>query len=124
NSTIVGNQTGASSACGCGSNGGGVNLDFFGSDGAFKSVIIANNTAGSGGSGPDVAGFYYISEGYNLIGKTDGSTGFTDPTDQTGTIATPLDPKMDPAGLQNNGGPTRTIKLQGNSPALDKGISN
>ena len=28
-------------------------------------------------------------------------------------------PKLDPAGLRNNGGPTKTIGLRWNSPALD-----
>lgn len=127
NSTIAGNRTGTGSVCGCGSNGGGVNLDPFGSDGVFNSVIIAGNSVGAGGSGPDVFGCTYISEGYNVVGKTDGSTGspgFTEPTDQTGTIAAPLDAKLDPGGLQANGGPTKTIRLLFGSPALDKGISN
>ena len=30
-----------------------------------------------------------------------------------------IDPKLDPAGLKNNGGPARTIALQRNSPAID-----
>ena len=54
----------------------------------------------------------------------DGSTGFTEPTDQTGTVASPLDPKLDPNGLQNNGGPTQTIALLWGSPAIDKGFFN
>ena len=49
--------------------------------------------------------------------------GFTQPTDQTGTIASPLDPGLDPIGLANNGGPTLTIALLSDSPALDKGSS-
>ena len=32
-----------------------------------------------------------------------------------------VDPLLDPAGLRNNGGPTQTIALQLNSPALDTG---
>ena len=32
---------------------------------------------------------------------------------------THVDPLLDPAGLQDNGGPTQTIKLQPNSPAID-----
>jgi hypothetical protein len=84
-----------------------------------KSTIIASNMAGSG---PDVSGAV-TSAGFNLIGKTDGSTGFTQPTDLTGTIASPLDPKFDPNGLQNNGGPTQTIALLPTSPAIDKATS-
>jgi hypothetical protein len=29
------------------------------------------------------------------------------------------DPKLDPGGLQNNGGPTQTIALLSTSPAID-----
>ncbi len=85
-----------------------------------KSSIIALSTGG--GSNRDVSGIF-ASDGFNLIGKTDGSSGFTAPTDQTGTVAAPLDPKLDPAGLQNNGGPTQTIALLVGSPAIDKGTS-
>jgi hypothetical protein len=79
--------------------------------------IVAENT---GGVSPDAAGTFQ-SNGFNLIGRTDGSTGFTAPTDQTGTVASPLDPKLDPAGLQHNGGPTQTIALLPESPAIDHG---
>jgi hypothetical protein len=58
---------------------------------------------------------------YNLIGKNDNSTGFTAIGDQTGTIATPLNPLLDP--LANNGGPTQTRALRPTSPAIDKGNS-
>jgi predicted outer membrane repeat protein len=82
-----------------------------------KSSIIASNRL------DDVRGGF-TSGGFNLIGKTDNSTGFTQPTDQTGTSASPLDPKLAPAGLQSNGGPTQTIALDPGSPALDKGTSD
>jgi len=86
----------------------------------IRSSIVALNTATS--FGPDVAGSF-TSSGFNLIGKIDGSMGFTAPTDLTGTVASPLDPKLDPNGLQNNGGPTQTIALLSGSPAIDKGTS-
>jgi CSLREA domain-containing protein len=113
NSTIVGNSSFfGDSAGGISSDGQGpVNI---------KNTIVALNT---GAAGRDVYGGF-VSSGFNLIGKTDGSTGFTQATDQVGTIASPLDPKLDPAGLQNNGGPTQTIALQPGSPALDKGTSS
>ncbi len=81
--------------------------------------IIANNFAGTG---PDV-GDYFFSGGYNLIGKSDGSTGFTDGVlhDQVGSIASPINPLLGP--LQDNGGPTPTMALLTNSPALDQGNS-
>src|SRR6185312_14197346 len=99
--------------------GGGISSDSQGPVN-IKNTIVALNT---GQAGRDVYGIF-VSSGFNLIGRTDGSTGFTQPTDQTGTIASPLDPKLDPAGLQNNGGPTQTIALLLGSPAIDKGTSN
>lgn len=36
-------------------------------------------------------------------------------------IGTGTDPKLDPNGLQDNGGPTQTIALQPDSPAIDAG---
>ena len=83
-----------------------------------KNSLIALNT----GSTPDVNG-NFMTAGFNLVSKTDGGTGFTPPSDQTGTIAAPLDPKLDPAGLKNNGGPTQTIALLCGSPAIDKATS-
>ena len=86
-----------------------------------RSTIIAGNYAGKFfGAAPDVIG-PFISKGFNLIGKKDGSTGFTLATDKKGTIASPLDPKLGP--LRNNGGPTQTMTLQTGSPAIDKGTS-
>ena len=76
--------------------------------------------AGSDGSG-DVSGAF-TSGGFNFISIGDYSTGFTAATDQTGTFAAPLDPKLD--GLKDNGGPTWTIALLPGSPAIDKGTSN
>jgi hypothetical protein len=80
------------------------------------------------GSGPDGFG-NFDSSGFNLIGKADDSTGFTGSTDLTGTIASPLDPKLetDSMGkplLKYNGGRTLTIALLCGSPAIDKGTSD
>jgi CSLREA domain-containing protein len=86
----------------------------------IKSSIVAGNF---NGAAPDVSGTF-VSAGFNLIGSVDGGSGFTAATDQTGTIASPLDPKFDPDGLGHNGGPTRTVTLLPGSPALDKGTSN
>lgn len=90
-----------------------------------KSCIIASNYGGmfiNTGPAPDVSGAF-TSHGFNLIGAKDGSTGFTAATDKKGTIASPLNPKLDPKGLRNNGGPTQTIALMTSSPAIDKGTS-
>jgi CSLREA domain-containing protein len=121
NSTITNNE-----APGPTGNGGGI-YNFDPNNGvdapgpfSVKSTIIGLNTAVAG---PDAHG-PFNSAGFNLVGKTDNSTGFTAPTDLTGTIAGPLDPKLDLNGLQDNGGPTLTIALLSNSPAIDKGTAN
>jgi hypothetical protein len=90
----------------------------------MKSSIIALNTSSPDpliDPSPDDVSGPFTSAGFNLIGNEDGSTGFSAPTDQTGTTVSPLDPKLDPAGLQDNGGPTLTIALLFGSPAIDKG---
>src|SRR5207247_9167319 len=65
----------------------------------------------------------FTSAGFNLIGEADGSSGFTNGqnNDQVGFSVSPLDAKLDPAGLKDNGGPTQTIALLPNSRAIDKG---
>lgn len=105
------------------SNGGGNGGGVFTQTGTatVKNTVIAANTAQL--VAPDVSG-NFVSAGFNLIGKTDGSGGFSAPTDQTGTSGAPLNPMLDPAGLQNNGGPTMTRALLPGSPAIDKGTSN
>src|SRR5207237_8613885 len=75
------------------------------------------------GARPDVCGAFK-SQGVNFIGKKDGRTGFTLATDKKGTIASPLNPQLDPKGLRSNGGPTQTDALVKGSPAIDKGTSN
>lgn len=90
-----------------------------GSTVTVKSSIIASNA----GSTPDVSGSF-TSSGFNLVGKTDGGAGFAAPTDQTGTVALPLDPKLDSNGLQNNGGLTETVALLFGSPAINTGTSS
>ena len=78
-------------------------------------TILAGNTATT--SGPDAFGAF-VSEGHNLIGKTDGSTGWIS-SDLTGTIAAPLDAMLAPLGYY--GGPTATMGLFVGSPAIDAG---
>lgn len=58
------------------------------------------------------------SQGYNVSNDT-GAGFLTGSGDQINT-----DPMLDPAGLQNNGGPTETIALQPGSPAIDTGDPN
>ena len=78
-------------------------------------TIVAGNTAAT--SGPDALGTF-ASLGNNLIGETDGSSGWVG-SDLTGTIAQPLNPLLAPLG--NYGGPTQTMALLPGSPAIDAG---
>ena len=78
-------------------------------------TIVAENTATT--SGPDAFGTF-ASQGNNLIGETDGSSGWIG-SDLAGTIAEPLDPLLAP--LSNYGGPNQTMALLPGSPAIDAG---
>jgi hypothetical protein len=68
-----------------------------------RNSIIAGNTCQM--DGYDVFG-HVNSQGFNLIGDTDGSWGWL-ANDQKGTNASPLDPGLDPQGLGNWGGQLR-----------------
>ena len=86
----------------------------------LSTITIRNSLLQSPGYtdlGVNGAGATIVSQGYNL---SDGNGGgfLNGPADQTLANA-----KLDPAGLQNNGGPTQTIALTANSPAIDKGNS-
>ena len=98
-----------------GDGGGILNYDF--SPMQIENSIIAGNTTLSV-TNPDVNGVF-SSQGYNLIGKTNGSTGWGGTGDQLGSIAAPINPKLGP--LQDNGGPTFTMALLPGSPAIDQG---
>ena len=82
----------------------------------LRNTIVAGNTADS----PvfDVSGVF-TSSGFNLVGRTDGSTGFNASTDQSGTNAAPLLAQL--GALANNGGPTDTMAPLPDSPAVDAG---
>jgi CSLREA domain-containing protein len=121
--TITNSTLSDNSVSGGTNQGGGIYIGHDDNNGTFGTVntrytIIAGNTASS--DGPDVFG-RFASKGYNLIGKSDGSTGFTDGAngDKVGTPGSPLDPMLGP--LQDNGGPTQTHALLAGSPALDAG---
>jgi hypothetical protein len=89
-------------------------------DGPFSTLnlgntIVAANKATT--SGPDALGTV-ASQGNNLIGQTDGSSGWVG-SDLTGTVAAPLNPLLGP--LANYGGPTQTVALLPGSPAIGAG---
>ena len=122
-------------------NGGGLYNGYYGSATLINCTISGNSASGSGGGiynavngtanigntiialnaattgGPDAQGTI-VSKGNNLIGITDGSTGWVD-SDLTGTSAQPLDPLLAPLG--NYGGPTQTMALLPGSLAIDAG---
>ena len=85
----------------------------------IASTIVAGNT---GSSAPDAEGTF-TSDGFNLIGIGDQSTGWkSGSNDQVGTAASPLNPHLGP--LANNGGPTDTMVLLYGSTAIDAGYTS
>ena len=131
---------------GNGGSGGGICGPVTNATFTLQNVLIAQNTpgyagsagpAGAGGSGvvfgsngqpgtnavdgigPDLSG-KFISQKYNLIGLSDGSTGFTNSllNDIVGT-GTPVDPMI--SAVNNNGGLVGTCALLPVSPAMDAG---
>lgn len=138
--TIAGNVAsggrGGSNSAAAAGNGGDAGGGGVGSGGPFLafvvlrgSLIAENNVhAGAAGTGsfpgdagmedgPDVSSTV-VSLGHNLVGRSDGSTGFTS-ADLIGgdSDATRLDPLLAP--LDFNGGPTQTVALQAGSPAIN-----
>ena len=82
-----------------------------------SSSIIALNSAQTG---PDFAGEVALqSTGYNIVGNNSDAVINSQPTDQIGTPASPIDPLLGP--LTDNGGPTLTHALQPGSPAINRG---
>ena len=96
-----------------------INATFTGSDLGIKSsgsallrsTILAGNTADCEGT--------IASQGHNLIGNATGCAYDGVASDQVGTSAAPLDPRL--GALASNGGPTRTHMPQAGSPAIDRG---
>jgi hypothetical protein len=110
--TISSNSAGSGGGI---ANGGTVRLE--------DTVIGANVISSPGGRGPDCTGAL-TSEGYNLLSDNDSCTGLTNGTngDLVGTVTNHLEPRLGP--LQNNGGPTYTMALLPDSPAIDAGNPN
>ena len=84
---------------------------------AIANTILAGNTVGPGAPSADgqCAGAAFTSSGYNLRSADDpGCSGFN----VTGDIVE-ADPKLGTLG--DNGGPTPTVALLTDSPAIDKG---
>lgn len=107
NSTIVANKVGVGGAAedgypfqGPNGSGGNVATD---SSAILKNTILAHSTLGDNCSGT-------FTNGGNSLDS-----------DGTCSIGPATDPKLDPAGLKDNGGPTQTIAPQDGSPAVDAG---
>ncbi len=93
--------------------GGGI-FNFHDGTITLHNTLVAGNTAANG---TDVAGIFE-SQDYNLIQTFQAAYAtFNGPT--VNTIV--ADPKLDPAGPKNNGGPTDTIALLAGSPAINAG---
>ena len=106
NSTISSKFTGRFQCCVVAAVGGTV---------AVRNTIIVGND--SSDSYSDVSGTF-ISEGYNLIGTTSaGGSGFGSTGDQIGASAA----QVNLGPLQDNGGPTLTMKPGPGSVAIDQG---
>jgi len=95
--------------------GGGIYNDQ-GQTVSLNSLVAANRASTAG---PDVAGLI-TSQGYNLVGATNGSRGWM-AADLTGNTNAPLNPMLGP--LRDNGGPTFTMAPLPGSPAIDQGQS-
>jgi CSLREA domain-containing protein len=110
----------ANTAVGSGTAVGGL-FNGSGSTANIRNSIVANNTSTL--AFQDLSGTF-TSQGFNLIGKANGTEGFTNGSngDQVGTNAVPLDPKL--GTLADNGGPTKTHVLLLGSPAIDAGNSS
>jgi hypothetical protein len=118
NITVAGNKASLPQGTGGNTTGGGIENDA--GVVTLVNTLVALNQAITG---PDYAGTAGAGSGHNLIGKADGSAGFSAALgDRLGTAANPLDPRLGP--LQLNGGPTPTLALLSGSPALDAGVNS
>lgn len=78
------------------------------------------NTLLAGNAGNADCSGTLTSYAYNLVGNVDGCrVRFPSPSDQLGTAAAPIAPRLGP--LLSNGGATRTHALLPGSPAIDRG---
>jgi hypothetical protein len=106
--------------------GGAVNVE--------NTILAGNRFRGAGSDYVTTNGTRLTSLGGNLVGISNGDGAFTQPGDQAGTAANPLNPLLGP--LQDNGGPTagapagtgalqpltlQTEALLPGSPAVGKG---
>jgi hypothetical protein len=98
--------------------GGGVCIENSVEVNAVSSIFAMN----SAGTDPDFSGNFTTAQ-YNLLGNNTGSNLPTNPPDGNlvGTAVNPIDPKLLP--LDFYGGPTQTLALRPDSPAIDAGLN-
>jgi len=129
NSTFSGNSAGASGGGALFSGGTARLTNCTLSDNGGATVICfpcGPVPGGCGGGGPVTVTNTIIAEStgwsctwvWNLI---DGGHNLQFPDTSCGATIPSLDPLLDPAGLQDNGGPTQTIALLPGSPAINAG---
>ena len=132
NSTFSNNIASAASG---GSSAGGAIGNFLGLTTINNATFFNNSATASGGGsaagwtlanlggGLEVRNSIVVdpSGGNNCAGPvTDKGFNLQYPDNSCGASIPVLDPKLDPAGLKSNGGPTRTIALQSTSPAINR----
>ena len=83
---------------------------------AMFNTIVADQEVGD-----DITGLVYFVSANNLVGSAAGMTGISNGSqgNQVGTAAAPIYPALAPLG--DFGGPTRTMALQSESPAIGAG---
>jgi hypothetical protein len=102
--------------------GGGIfNIGVFGTV-ALTNTIVAGNLVS--GTGQDIQAAVQSSSSHNLVGVDTGLGGISNGVDGNliGTAAAPIDPRLAP--LADNGGPTMTLALLLDSPAIDAGSND
>ncbi len=105
NSTLWGNSVSGGCSSSCGNAGGGIDANGMVN---LEATIVANSSGATDCTGVLSDG------GYNL--DDDGSCGFSAANHSYSDTPSGLDP----AGLQDNGGPTQTVELEATSIAVDK----
>jgi hypothetical protein len=119
--TMITNSTIADNDVASGLTGGGLFVQS--GTAVLNNTIVALNTSDATTPtdiyiAPGYGGAVSSTSAYNLIGSG-GSGGLVN--GQNGNQVGVANPGLDPNGLQNNGGPTRTIALLQGSPAIDAG---
>ncbi len=94
--------------------GGGIALNTASDLLFLRNTIVAGNLVSNPKSAPDDIFGVLSSSGHNLIGNTQGGSGFDPNTDLLN-----VDPML--GALADNGGPTLTMALLPGSPAIDAG---